>query len=161
MISQTDRNRIARYGDGVKAAQWETSRAVQQESTPFLLAKIDSATPITNATYRWLYTWTRAEVRPTGLALPLTQHEFQSRPGETWETGTALNVCEAANSATYVGPGYNPANFPQGFTVQPVGGFVLLYPSRRCDEANAGTPIAGSGALIWLFYSCNAIDGVC
>ena len=162
MISSTDRNRIARYGEGVKLAQWETMRAVQDEGTPFLLARLDSSTPMPNSVYRWVYAWVRAEIRASGYGgAGGTQNDFRDRPGETWETGTAINVCEAANSATFVGPGYNPANFPAGWQVKPVQGYVLLYPARRCDETSGGTPLSGGGALTWLFYSPNAIDGTC
>jgi hypothetical protein len=162
MISSTDRNRIARYGEGVKLAQWETARAIQSDATPFLLARLDSSTPMPNSVYRWVYTWVRAEIRPSGYGgAGGTQNDFRDRPGETWETGTAINVCEASNSATFVGPGYNPANFPQGWQVKPIQGHVLIYPARRCDEAVSGTPISGGGGLVWLFYAPNAIDGTC
>lgn len=159
-MNNTDRSILDRSAQGQKAAALESSLRVADDRAPFFLAAIESATPIPGTTYRWKYTWTRAEVRPDSIG---TQWDFRKRPGETFQTGEAINVCEAANSAAYVGPGYNPANFPQGWTVQPIGGYVLLFPGRRGIETSGTppTPTTGGGKTIWYFYSCNAIDGVC
>lgn len=159
-MNHTDRNRIARFDDGRRAADLEVASRIQSQGIPWMLAKIDSATAIAGATNRWLYAWTRAEIRPTSVG---SGHDFQLRSGELWETGIALNVCEAANSATFVGPGVNPAHIPAGFTVQPVGGYVMLWAARRTTETSGTppTPVTGGGEIVWLFYSSNAIDGVC
>lgn len=159
-MNQTDRNRIARYDEGRKSAELEVSARVQAQGIPWMLAKIDSATAISGAVNRWLYTWTRAQLRPTAVG---TGHDFQLRAGEAWETGQALNVCEAANSATFVGPGVNPANIPAGFTVQPVSGYVMLWACRRANETTGTPPVptVGGGEIMWLFYAPNAIDGSC
>ena len=159
-MNQTERTSLERSANGAKSAALEQSMRLAGERAPFFLARLDSSVPIAGTSYRWLYSWTRAEVRPDSIG---TQWDFRARPGEAFQTGVAVNVCEAGNTASFVGPGYNPANFPAGWTVQPVQGYVLLFPGRRAIET-AGTPLAavtGGGKTVWYFYSPNAIDGVC
>jgi hypothetical protein len=152
MITRTQANRIASVGRGPAQAQAERFERVRDKTIPSLLAFIDSATPIAGATYRWLYAWTRAEIKTTASG---TGYDFQSRPGEAFYTGNALNICEAANTASFVGPGIDPANIPAGFDVQPISGYVHLFPMRRITAGAAG------GELVWCFYAPNAIDGTC
>ncbi len=123
---------------------------VREARPQFLIARIESYTSI--GTYRWLYTWSMAEVQPTTVG---TGNDFGVRPAETWYTGQALNVCEGFNSAAYVGPGINPANIPAGFSVQPITGYVMIFPQNRAIVSGAG------GEEMWVFYAPNAIDGVC
>lgn len=160
MISNTNQNKINRAVDGRRLSELETSARTQAAGVPWMLAYIQGATPITGEINRWLYSWTRAELRPTSIG---NGHDFRQRPSETWEQGTALNVCEAANSATYVGPGINPANIPAGFTVQPVSGYVMLFAARRCNETTGSPPttVGGGGSIMWMFHVPNAIDGSC
>jgi len=158
MISRTQTNRIAAVPKALKSVDPERVARIQAERTNCILGLIESATPIPGTSYRWLYTWTRAEIRPTSVG---SGHDFQPRTAELWQQGEALNVCEAANSASYVGPGIDPANIPAGFQVMPIFGYVLLYPMRRNNETSGGSPVAGGGELMWCFYSCNAIDGTC
>lgn len=152
MITRTQTNRIAAFSKGQALASKEQFDRVRSESIPCLLGLIESATPIPGTNYRWLYTWSRAEIRPDTVG---SGYDFQGRPGEAFYVGEALNICEAANSLSYVGPGIDPANIPAGFQVMPIFGYVLLFPMRRNTEGTAG------GELMWCFYSCNAIDGTC
>lgn len=158
MISRTQSNRIAAVPKALRSVDPERVARIQSERTNCILGLIESATPIPGTNYRWLYTWTRAEIRPTSVG---SGHDFIPRTAELWQQGEALNVCEAANSASYVGPGIDPANIPAGFQVMPIFGYVLLYPMRRNNETSGGSPTAGGGELMWCFYSCNAIDGTC
>ena len=158
MINRTQSNRIAAVPKALKSVDPERVARIQSERTNCILALIESATPIPGTNYRWLYTWTRAEIRPTSVG---SGHDFIPRTAELWQQGEALNVCEAANSVSYVGPGIDPANIPAGFQVMPIFGYVLLYPMRRNNETSGGSPTAGGGELMWCFYSCNAIDGTC
>ena len=152
MITRTQSNRINGYARGYNLAGKEQFDRIRSETVPSLLVKIESATPIAGTSSRWLYTWTRAEIQPTSVG---SGHDFLARAGEAYYAGNALNICEAANTSTYVGPGIDPANIPAGFDVQPISGFVHIFPMRRKTASNEG------GELMWCFYSCNAIDGTC
>jgi len=158
VITRTQANRIAAVPQALRSVDPERAARIQSQQTQCILGLIESATPIPGTNYRWLYTWTRAEIRPTSVG---SGHDFQPRTAEVWQQGEALNVCEAANSVSYVGPGIDPANIPAGFQVMPIFGYVLLYPMRRNNETSGGSPTAGGGELMWCFYSCNAIDGTC
>lgn len=125
----------------------ESRARVQMDTVPFILGKITGYTALpAPQVNRWLYTWTQANIGSTA------QYIFSVPSPEPWYLGEALNVTEAANTTTFVGPNINPANIPAGFTVQPVaiGMYVLLFPGRR-----------ENGSPIWLFAVENAIDGVC
>ena len=160
MISNTNQNKINRAPDGRKVAELEVAARTQATGIPWMLAWIESATPVANEPYRWVYSWKRAELRPYSIN---NHYEFRQRPTEAWEQGTALNVCEGANTATFVGPGINPTNIPAGFAVQPISGYVMLFPARRCNETTGSPPttVAGGGTIMWMFYAPNAIDGQC
>lgn len=152
MITRTQTNRINAYARGYNLAGKEQFDRIRSETVPSLLAKIESATPIAGTSYRWLYTWTRAEIQPTTTG---SGHDFATRAGEAYYAGECLNICEADNTASFVGPGIDPANIPAGFSVQPISGYVHIFPMRRKTISAAG------GELMWCFYSCNAIDGTC
>jgi hypothetical protein len=143
--------------EAASAATWQNTDAqdvarIREWEPTVLLAKITSYSVMPSASYRWIYNWTLAEVSPTTVG---NGYAFAPRPGENFYTGTALNVCEAMNSASFVGPGINPANIPAGFAVKPVEGFVLLYSQNRGIRQGSG------GEPVWLFYAPNAIDGNC
>ena len=151
-MNRSTYNRIRNSSIGAAKADAERVQRVQSERIPHLLAKIDSSTAISGAVNRGLYNWTIAELQPTAVG---SGHDFAKRTGELWHTGQALNVCEAANTSTFVGPNVQVSNIPTGFSVKPVEGFVLLYPTHRANVSGAG------GEIMWLFYSANSIDGTC
>jgi hypothetical protein len=133
-------DQMAGLAQSVRADQFSR----KTEGVDFILAKITGNTAIGGASYRWEYTWERAEIGST--------RAFASRAGEAWYTGTALNVTEGGNTATTVMPGYTVANIPAGFTVKPIatGCFVMVFAQRRTD-----------GTIQWVFWCENAIDGSC
>ena len=143
MLNNTTRNTIRNTSAQALKVTHEHRDRLLQEGVPFIMAEITDHSALPGTTNRWLYTWVCANIGTTSAYL------FSSG-AELWYKGNALNVIEAANSASFVGPGIVLANIPAGFTVKPIEGFVLLYPGRRTD----GTPI-------WLFCVPNAIDGVC
>ena len=125
----------------------ESRARAQLDTVPFILGKITGATALPSPEVnRWLYQWTQANVGSTN------RYIFTGAAGEAWYYGEALNVTEAANTLTFIGPNIDPANVPAGFNVMPVavGMYVLLFPGRRVD-----------GSPIWLFSVENAIDGTC
>jgi hypothetical protein len=143
MLNNSTRNNIKNTQKKANTVATERRDRLLQESVPFIMAEITDHSALPGTTNRWLYTWVCANIGTTSAYL------FSSG-AELWYKGNALNVIEAANSASFVGPGIVLANIPAGFTVKPIEGFVLLYPGRRTN----GTPI-------WLFCVPNAIDGVC
>ena len=143
MLNNSQKNNLRQITKKANSVTRERRDRLIEESVPFIMAEITDSSPIPGTTNRWLYNWVCANIGTTSAYL------FSSG-AELWYKGTALNVIEAANSASFVGPGIVLANIPAGFTVKPVEGFVLIYPGRRTD----GTPI-------WLFCVPNAIDGVC
>jgi len=151
-MNRTTINKIRNSSIGAAKADAERTQRITGQRIPHLLAKIDSSTAISGAVNRWLYTWTVAELQPTSVG---SGHDFTKRTGELWLTGQALNVCEAANTSTFVGPNVQVSNIPTGFSVKPVAGFVLIYPSHRANVSGAG------GEIMWMFYAANSIDGVC
>ena len=151
-MKSSDRNIIDSVSGAWAATSFERTVRYQSPTVPFILAKIDSYTAITGAVNRWVYDWTVAELQPTTVG---TGHDFLKRTGELYYTGKALNVCEAANTSTFVGPNVQVSNIPTGFSVKPVEGFVLIYPTHRANVSGAG------GEIMWLFYAANSIDGTC
>ena len=144
MLSRSQRKKL---DDGAKAsvaAAREPIERIADKRVPFLLVKITAATAISGEVNRWEYSWVRAE------AVNNSAKTFQQVASESWYTGTAYNAIEGANSSTFVGPGVTKSNIPAGFSVQPVSGFVLIFPHRMTD-----------GTERWLFCVPNAIDGTC
>lgn len=125
----------------------ESRARVQMDTVPFILGKITGYTALpAPEVNRWLYTWTQANIGTT------TRYIFSVPATEPWYYGEALNVTEAANTTTFIGPNVNPANVPAGLNLMPVavGMYVLLFPGRR-----------ENGSPIWLFAVENAFDGTC
>lgn len=151
-MNRSTLNKIRASGIGSAKSDAERTQRLNSDRINCILAKIDSSAAISGTVNRWLYTWTLAELQPTTVG---TGHDFLKRTGELWQTGSALNVCEAANTSTFVGPGVTVANIPVGFAVKPVSGFVLLYPKHRANSSGSG------GEIMWMFYAPNAIDGTC
>jgi hypothetical protein len=150
-VNRTQLNKLNHaYSRADVSGDAEAIDRVREARPQFLIARIESYTSI--GTNRWLYNWSMAEVQPTTVG---TGNAFAVRPAETWYTGQALNVCEGFNSAGYVGPGINPANIPAGFSVQPITGYVMIFPQNRAIVSGAG------GEKMWVFYAPNAIDGQC
>lgn len=157
-MKRSDLNRLNHaYHRADVAADAESIERARDERPHMLVARIESYTLI--GTYRWLYTWSLAEIQPSSVG---GGYEFAARAGENWYVGQALNVCEGYNSAGYVGPGIDPANIPAGFDVQPITGYVILFPQNRAIITTPGTPpVSEGGEEMWVFYAPNAIDGVC
>lgn len=154
-MKRSDLNRLNHaYHRADVAADAESIERARDERPHMLVARIESFTPI--GTYRWLYTWSLAEIQPTNVG---SGYNFAVRTGETWYTGEALNVCEGFNSGGYVGPGIDPANIPAGFDVQPITGYVILFPQNRTIATTGG--VTAGGEEMWVFYAPNAIDGQC
>lgn len=124
----------------------ERSRRTNDEQLLIVIGKILSATAISGATNRWLYTWRKANVDGTAST---PDYAFTDSNDDA-VTGNALNVCEGGNTATRLAPGITVANVPTGFSVQPIEGYVILTPKRLLN-----------GDLMWFFYAPNAIDGSC
>ena len=149
---RSDLNKLRTVTQGPQYAERAARARIEADRGVCMLAKIQSSAAIAGTIYRYLYTWTRAEIK---LSTVGSGNDFQVRASETYYTGTALNICEAANTASYIGPGIDPANIPSGFSFKPIEGYVLLFPQRRMTVGSTGTE------LVWCFYAANAIDGVC
>lgn len=160
-MKRSDLNRLNHaYHRADVAADAESIERARDERPHMLVARIEGYTPI--GTYRWLYSWSLAEIQPTSVG---GGYKFDVRSGENWYVGQALNVCEGFNSGGYVGPGIDPANIPAGFDVQPITGYVILFPQNRAIVTTPGVPPAPDtsegGEEMWVFYAPNAIDGQC
>lgn len=157
-MNRSEKNRLnTLHATAYLPADLEAAARQRDERPQMLIARIESHTLI--GTYRWLYTWSLAEIQPTSVG---GGYEFAARSGETYYNGQALNVCEGLNSGSYVGPGINPANIPAGFSVQPITGYVMIFPQNRAIITTPGTPPTSEGGEeMWVFYAPNAIDGVC
>jgi hypothetical protein len=149
---RSDLNKLRTVTQGPQYAERAARARLDADRQMYLLAKIVEFAAIAGTSYRYIYTWTRAEIKLSSVG---SGNDFQSRASETYYTGTALNICEAANTASFIGPGINPANIPSGFSFKPIEGYVLLFPQRRMTVGAAGSE------LVWCFYAANAIDGVC
>ncbi len=149
---RSDLNKLRTVTQGPQYAERSARAGIEAERGMYMLAKIQSSAAIAGTNYRYLYSWTRAEIK---LSTVGSGKDFQVRASETHYTGTALNICEAANTVTFIGPGINPANIPSGFSFKPIQGYVLLFPQRRMKVGSAGSE------LVWCFYAANSIDGVC
>ena len=87
----------------------ESRARVQMDTVPFILGKITGYTALpAPEVNRWLYTWTQANIGNT------TRYIFSVPSPEPWYLGDALNVTEAANTTTFVGPNINPRKHPGG-----------------------------------------------
>ena len=149
---RSDLNKLRTVTQGPQYAERDRRARVEAERQMYLLAKIEDSSAIAGTSYRYLYTWTRAEIKLSSVG---SGKDFQVRASESYYTGTAVNICEAANTATFIGPGINPANIPAGFAFKPIQGYVLLFPQRRMKVGSAGSE------LVLCFYAANAIGGVC
>lgn len=113
-----------------------------------LIGKILGSTAISGASYRWLYTWRKADVFGTSST---PDYKFEDSDDAALQ-GEALNVCEGGNTAATLMPGITVANIPAGFTIGPIatGCYVLLTPKRLKD-----------GTEMYFFFCPNPIDGTC
>lgn len=143
MLNNSTRNNIKNTQKKANTVATERRDRLLQESVPFIMGLITDSSLIPGTTRRWLYNWQAANIGSTGT------YSFEYA-AELWYKGSALNVIEGGNSASFVGPGIVYSNIPSGFSVKPVDGYVLLFPGRRTD-----------GSPIWLFCVPNAIDGQC
>ena len=150
-MKRSDLNRLNHaYHRADVAADAESIERIREERPTVLLAKITDYVSV--GTNRWVYDWKLADILPSTVG---TGYSFAMTPSETFYLGKALNVCEAMNTAGFVGPGVNPVNIPAGFSVKPVQGYVLIYPQNRTISESVG------GEEMWVFYAPNAIDGTC
>lgn len=145
--THSQRNLAQNTAQMAAALPSEERNRLLQDGVPWILGKITGYTALPSPEVnRWLYQWTQANVGSTN------RYIFTGAAGEAWYYGEALNVTEAANTLTFIGPNIDPANVPAGFNVMPVavGMYVMLFPGRRVD-----------GSPIWFFAVENALDGIC
>ena len=145
--THSQRNLAQNTAQMAAALPSEERNRLLQDGVPWILGKITGYTALPSPEVnRWLYQWTQANVGSTN------RYIFTGGAGEAWYYGEALNVTEAANTLTFIGPNIDPANVPAGFNVMPVavGMYVMLFPGRRVD-----------GSPIWFFAVENALDGNC
>jgi len=143
MLNNSQKNNLRQITKKANSITRERRDRLLEESVPFIMGLITDYSPIPGTTRRWLYGWQAANIGSTGT------YSFEYA-AELWYKGSALNVIEGGNSASFVGPGITYSNIPSGFSVKPVEGYVLLFPGRRTN-----------GAPIWLFSVANAVDGLC
>lgn len=118
----------------------------QEEPLWGCLAIVTGSTAITTGVggYRWLYTWTEAQVgaAPNYLAAAKTGGI----------SGQAISVSELGNTLTTVAYGILLANIAAGFAPVkiPTNTPVWVVPHRQTN-----------GNLLWLIVNTQAIDGAC
>lgn len=107
------------------------------------LARINSSTPITGTSYRWLYAWSEATFGGTTPYTPALKTSGMA--------GNALSVSELSNGTNY-SYGVAASNLPAGFVPKaiPNNTYVWIVPFR-----------ASNGGEIYLIVNTQAIDGVC
>ena len=107
------------------------------------LARIDSSSPISGSSYRFLYAWSEGTFAGTSPYSPSVKTGGM--------TGNALSVSELSNGTSY-SYGVLAANLPAGFLPKaiPNGTYVWVVPFR-----------AVNGAELYLIVNAQAIDGVC
>ena len=117
------------------------------------IGRIDSATAITGADNRWIYSIRPIQVQPTNI---------YSDPGEITSSSShlaalpGLNLAEMENTASTT-RGYATTNIPASFDVEEAEGMVIYFPAFMIfDTAANANPEMGC-----LFFSINAIDGGC
>lgn len=118
--------------------------ALPQRTT--IYARITGDTELAGESNRWSYTW--EEVRMTGYSADATD---ASRKSDTH--GLAINTMENGNTDSgIIGPGYDTANIPTGFALQPIrtGAVVQLHGPFPTDVGN-----------LWYFQASNVLDGEC
>jgi hypothetical protein len=145
--THSQRVQAANTGQMAAALPSESRARVLMDTVPFILGRITGYTALpAPEVNRWIYTWTQANVGTTA------RYIFSVPSPEPWYYGEALNVTEAANTTTFIGPNVDPGNVPAGLNLMPVavGMYVLLFPGRR-----------ENGSPIWLFAVENAFDGTC
>lgn len=146
MLSRTQAKQLKQSTKTPAKSRAERTSRVANEQLVIVLGKILTATAITGATNRWLYTWRKANVDGTAST---PDYAFEDS-NDLALTGNALNANEGGNTATRLMPGITLSYLPTGFVVQPVEGYVLLTPKRLKD-----------GTTMWFFDKPNAIDGEC
>lgn len=109
----------------------------------WILAKITAANDIDGEDNRWEYEWTEVRITAAnGTADQLLSSE---------DFGEAINICELENDGSDIeGPGWDLSTAPGDFNIQPIAGVVQLWPYRDT-----------SGALRWVFWAGNVLDGEC
>ena len=147
--------------------KWYESHLTQLNQTqpgvkkPYLLAKITANDKI-GSDWRWKYAWTEV-VLDASDGTSFTD-KTSGLPG-TVGTDYALNLCEASNDGTDVGPGVetNGADYPAGFDPMAIG--QLTSEAAESGGIDVVVPMFlmrdDAGNLRYFFALANAHDGTC
>lgn len=142
MINTTTTTRLRQMFQAHSARRELNRFPTLADSPTYIIGRIVNWTSI--GANRWQYEFVRADI----VSGPAFQERVNPNIGG-WD-GVAVNVIEGMNTGGFAGPGVSTTGLPGTFSLRPVQGYVMLFPT-----------ISNDGSRIWIFSVPNAIDGAC